>query len=122
MDDFLILHNSRKQLSVWQKQIDEFLKEKLEINLHPQKSKIISIYKGMDFVGFRIFCYHKLLRARNIKGMTRKIEHFKKGVIDFRDLFESYQGWQAYARWANSHKLRKNMKNKIVNILWDKIE
>ena len=115
VDDFVILHNSKKQLIEWKEEINEFLKEKLKLELHPQKSRIISLYRGIDFVGFRNFYRYRLLRKRNIRGMRRKIELFKKGAIGFNTLFESYQGWQAYANWGNTHKLRNKIKNEIID-------
>lgn len=106
VDDFIILHESKKQLEIWKKQIVEFLKEKLKLELHPQKSRIIPLKRGIDFVGFRHFYYFKLLRKRNIRNMKRKIEMFKQGLISKDKLLESFQGWNAYARWADSFKLR----------------
>jgi RNA-directed DNA polymerase len=121
VDDFVILHESKEQLGIWKEQIDRFLREKLKIELHPQKSRIIPLSKGIDFVGFRNFYYCTLLRKRNIGGMLRKITLFKKGEIDFRDLYEIYQGWQAYAKWANTSNLRDKIKGEIIDAIWDKI-
>ena len=55
VDDFVILHSSKEQLEIWKQEIDKFLKEKLKIELHSQKSRIISLSHGVDFVGFRNF-------------------------------------------------------------------
>jgi len=121
VDDFVILHNSNKQLKKWKIEIEKFLIEKLKLELHPDKSRIIPLCEGVDFVGFRNFAYFRLLRKRNIKKMNRKIELFNQDKIGFRSLGESYQGWQAYARWANTHELRKEIKGKIIDIIWNKI-
>ncbi len=122
VDDFVILHNSKKQLIVWKEQINSFLKDKLKIELHPYKSRIVSLYRGVDFVGFRNFYNYKLLRKRNVSGMRRKIELYKKGFIGFESIFNSYQGWKAYAVWGNTYKLRKEIKREIINLLWGKIK
>jgi len=121
VDDFVILHTSKKQLEVWKSEIDRFLREKLKLELHPQKSRIISLSRGVDFVGFRNFCNFRLLRKRNIRSMEKKVELYKKEMIDFSTLFESYQGWQAYARWGDTHKLRNKIKREIINVIWDRI-
>lgn len=113
VDDFVILHNSKEQLDLWKEQINNFLREELKLELHPEKSKIILLLRGIDFVGFRIFYYYKLLRKRNIRKIKVKIEQYEKGIINMEQLLESYQGWQAYARWANTHKLRNEILNKI---------
>ena len=113
VDDFVILHNSKEQLEIWKKEISEFLKEKLKIELHPQKSRIISLSKGIDFVGFRIFWHYKLLRKRNIKDMEKKIRLFKEDELDYKQILESFQGWNAYAKWADSFELRNTLSRRI---------
>jgi RNA-directed DNA polymerase len=72
VDDFILLHKSKKQLTSWKLKICIFLKEKLSLELHPDKSKIINFSKGVDFVGFRNFYYYRLLRKRNRKSMKNK--------------------------------------------------
>jgi retron-type reverse transcriptase len=114
VDDFIILHENKEQLETWKMQLNIFLREKLKIELHPQKSRVISISKGIDFVGFRNFYYYRLLRKRNIKNMTRKIKEFKRGFINIEKLAESFQGWNAYAKWADSHKLRRKLLAKVL--------
>ena len=113
VDDFVILHSSRSQLKSWENTINNFLNKKLKIELHSDKSRIISLSKGIDFVGFRNFYYFKLLRKRNINNMKLLIERFKEEIITKEKLLESFQGWNAYAKWANSYNLRKNIVKSI---------
>ncbi len=113
VDDFVILHSSKEQLEIWMDEISNFLREKLKLALHPDKSKIIPLSRGVDFVGFRNFYYFKLLRKRNIRKMTKKVELYKSGTTSHEKLLESFQGWQAYAKWANTFKLRKEIVKRI---------
>ena len=113
VDDFVILHQSKEQLEIWKSEIETFLLEKLKLELHPDKSKIISLSKGIDFVGFRNFYHHRLLRKRNIRIIKRRISLFKEGVISEEKFNEMFQGWNAYAKWANSY----NLKKKLIKIL-----
>ena len=113
VDDFVLLHSSREQLKIWKKEIQEFLKEKLKLEPHPDKSRIINLSRGMDFVGFRNFYYFKLLRKRNLKNMQRKINLFNKGEINYSKFFEIFQGWQSYASWANSQNFVKKLLKRI---------
>jgi len=113
VDDFIILYNSKEQLEIWKTEIGRFLEDKLNLELHPQKSKIISMSRGIDFVGFRNFWKHKLLRKRNIIKMDYKIEEYKKGKISKEKILESFQGWNAYAKWADSYNLRRRVVQKI---------
>ena len=89
--------------------INDFLEEKLKIELHKDKSKIISLSKGVDFVGFRNFYYFRLLRKRNIRKFSYKIGQFKKGELSEEKFKESLNGWLAYAKWANSYNVKKRL-------------
>ena len=113
VDDFVILNSSKEQLEIWKQEISNFLREKLKLELHPDKSKVIPLSKGIDFVGFRNFYYCKLLRKRNIKKMILRIEEYKKEEINKEKLFESFQGWNAYAKWADSLNVRRMIVRKI---------
>ena len=109
VDDFIILNKSKSALEEWKLQIDNFLKTELRIRLHPEKSRIVSLSRGIDFVGFRNFYYHRLLRKRNIRKMLLKIDECRIQKIPLVKLLESFQGWNAYAKWANSFKLRRDL-------------
>ena len=113
VDDFVILHNSKSQLENWKKEIIDFLSLGLKLELHPDKSKIIPLSKGIDFVGFRNFYYFKLLRKRNIRTMLNKVEKYQTGEMSKEKLLESFQGWNAYAKLADSLKMRKEIVKKI---------
>ena len=114
VDDFVLLHNSKQKLEFWKEQIDNFLKKELKIELHQEKSRIIPLLRGVDFVGFKNFYYFKLLRKRNIKKILLKIEQYKNRDMTYTKLTESFQGWQAYAKWANTYELRKNIYKRII--------
>lgn len=109
VDDFVILHRSKTQLKLWKEEIDNFLREKLKLELHPDKSKIISLSRGIDFVGFKNFYHFKLLRKRSIKKMRNATELFSQCAITYMGMTEIFQGWQAHAKWAHTFKLRKRI-------------
>jgi len=116
VDDFIILHENEEQLREWKRKIESFLEEKLKLELHPQKSRIILLSRGVDFVGFRNFYYFKLLRKRNIKCMIKKIGDYNEGLILDGEMMEIFQGWNSYAKWANTYKLRKCVLSKLNKI------
>jgi len=121
VDDFVILHESKEQLEEWKTEIVEFLREKLKLELHPQKSRIVLLSKGIDFVGFRNSHHHKLLRKRNIRNIRRKNDFYRDRIISFSSIKDSYQGWQAYAKWGNTYKLREQIKKEIIDNLCNEI-
>ena len=109
VDDFVILYNSKEQLEIWKMEIERFLKDNLKIEFHYQKSRIISLSRGVDFVGFRNFYYYRLLRKRNMKKVINKIKFYWIGEISYEKLQEAFYGWNAYAKWADCFKLRKRI-------------
>jgi retron-type reverse transcriptase len=116
VDDFLILYHYKEKLRIWKEKISGFLRMALRLELHPEKSRIISLSKGIDFVGFRNFYYPRLLRKRNIRSVKAKILLFAKREISEEKILEIFQGWRAYARWANTYKLRLEMFYKITKL------
>ena len=120
VDDFVILYKNKDILEEYKEKISRYLKN-LNLELHPDKSKIFSLYKGTDLLGFRVFYYYKLLRKRNIKQFYEKLEKFKEmqkdKLLDYDQIGLSIQGWFAYAVWANTYRLRKEI-IKMVNIIF----
>jgi len=113
VDDFAVLHDSKLQLEIWKSKISAFVQDNLSLKLHKDKSKITSLSRGIDFVGFRIFYYFKLLRLRNINIMRFRIFQFKEREISEEKILESFQGWNAYAIWADSFRLRAELSQEI---------
>lgn len=117
VDDFVVLHSNKRLLEDYKNRINEFLNKKLKIELHPDKSKIILLGTRLNFLGFRIFYYHKLLKKSNIRKMRCKLEilkkQYSKAMIDYDVIYDFLEGWLAYARQANTCKLRKAILNKF---------
>lgn len=113
VDDFVLFHKSKQKLEKWKQDLDYFLNNNLKLELHKQKSRIINLSNGIDFVGFRNFWNYRLLRKRNIKNMQNKVRKYKQGKLIKPKLLESFQGWNAYAKWANTYKLRRNVVREI---------
>ena len=76
-------------------------------------------YKNIyfDICSFRnLFLAYKKARKRNVRKIIFKIEQYKVGNISRKKLMESFQGWNAYAKWANSYNLRKHIFMEIIFI------
>ena len=48
--------------------------------------------------------------------MEHRINQFKNGERGLEKLEQIFQGWQAYAKWANTYKLRKKIFSQSLNI------
>ena len=113
VDDFVILHESKKQLEEWKALIDNFLKKELKIELHPNKSKIIRLDKGIKFLGFRVFYHHKHIIKSNIRNFEKRFNQmrflFDEGFLTREKVLDSIEGWMAYTSNGNTYKYRKNI-------------
>ena len=112
VDDFVILHENKNVLETYKEKITRYLKN-LRLELHQDKSKIFSLYRGVDLLGFRCFYYYKLLRKRNIKQFNKRLIDLKNKydleLITYEQIILSIEGWFAYAIWADTYKLRKDI-------------
>ena len=117
VDDFVILHESPEVLREYMKEIDSFLRDNLDLELHPDKSKIIPMSKGTDFLGMRIFLHHKLIKERNLRKFYKKLNlltlQYDTGATNYDTIYDSLEGWAAYVNNANTHKLKKKIMKPI---------
>jgi len=81
VDDFVILEKDAKTLTRLQKQIQNFLKEKLKLSLLPNKTIIQHKSKGIDFLGYIVREKYLLVRKRTVKSFKRKV-YFFNHLID----------------------------------------
>jgi hypothetical protein len=111
VDDFVVLSHSKSRLPEYKEKINTFLKEKLSLRLHPDKSHVSPLQYGIGFLGFRIFYHHKLLRKSNLKNFERKFRELKifyaEKQIRREKVIECLEGWMAYAKHANTYKYRR---------------
>ncbi|MFH0869695.1 MAG: RNA-directed DNA polymerase [archaeon] len=112
VDDFVILHRSAERLECYKEKISCFIKEKLALQLHPDKSKIHPLYSGTDFLGLRIYSHHRLLKKRNLRKFRKKLElmssEYELKRVSYDTIYDFLEGWAAYSKYANTFKLRKN--------------
>ena len=113
VDDFVILHKSKEVLEYYQKEISLFLKDSLSISLHPDKSSVFPLYRGVNFLGLKIFPYHKTIQKKNIRKFRNKLETlcllFDKGEIGYDEVYNCLEGWNTYAANANCFGVKKSL-------------
>ena len=113
VDDFVILHRDKRMLQTWEGRINEFLKESLKIELHPDKTKIIRLDRGVTLLGFRIFEGYRLLKKSNTRRIWKRLDRFKEdydeGTMSADEAGIRLSGWITYARFGNTYKLRSKV-------------
>jgi len=113
MDDFVLMDVSRNRLQQAKLKIATFLKENLELILHPKKQTISPLKCGVDFLGFKIFSTHRLLRKENVKRFCGRLKRMRKQLerkqIPIGKIGLSIRGWIAHAKCGNTYNLRKKI-------------
>lgn len=112
MDDFIVLHHTKKKLRRWRYQIEHYLDERLNLWLN-NRTAIFPEKRGVDFLGYRIWRTHRLLRKRSVKRMKRNLREFEekyaRGEISLEEIDASIQSWVGHAMHANTYNLRRKL-------------
>jgi len=100
-DDFVILDRNKGYLENIINPIEKFLKNRLNLSLHPDKIMIRKHNQGIDFLGYITLPRCRALRIKTKKRMFKKAN--QKNI-------QSYLGVLSH---CNGYKLRKELENKI---------
>jgi hypothetical protein len=110
VDDFVILHRDKKTLENWKLQINDYLTSELKIELHPEKSRVIELSRGVTLLGFKVFYNHRLLKKSNAQRIWKRLHKFKKRYDNngqsSSDGLKRLEGWLSYAKFADTHDFR----------------
>ena len=113
MDDFLIIHPDKEYLKNLRDKIGLFLKEELQLTLHPKKLTIKNVADGVPFVGYRIFYDHILIRGNTLHRIERnyrsKVKQVKRGTLPDKKLAETKASIIGHLKHADSFSLTKKM-------------
>lgn len=100
-DDFVVLSENKNKLSLILRYIEVYLKEKLKLELHPNKVFIKTYSSGVDFLGWVHFPHHRQLRTATKKKIIRNMKTYPKP-----ETVNSYRG-------LLKHGNTKKLQNKI---------
>lgn len=77
-DDFVILGLGVDELGGFRVAVEDFLTEHLKLSLHPDKIIIKKFAQGIDFLGYVVLPYHRVLRTKTKKRMLQKLHALAK--------------------------------------------
>ena len=107
MDDVALLSDDKKDLHEAKEAAAAFLHERLGLALHPRKVQIMPVASGVDFLGYRIYPHHRLLRKSTVVRFVARLKREKlRGGGASKD---SIRSWLGYARDADSHGLLRSL-------------
>ena len=102
-DDFVVLYQDRSWLEEILPQMEDFLLEKLKLNLHPNKIFIKTLSSGVDFLGWVNFTDHRVLRTTTKRRMLKRIKNNPE-----QETLNSYLGLMKH---GNTFKLKNVVKS-----------
>lgn len=113
MDDFLVIHHDKVELTRIEKELRAFLKDNLKLVLSDRKVIISNVKNGIPFIGYRIFYDHILIRGPTLLHMQRKLrfkrQELRKGNVYQDQLIASVGSLLGHFKHANSYHLKQRM-------------
>jgi retron-type reverse transcriptase len=110
MDDFIILDSTRPQLLQSLVRIEALLFQTLDLSLN-KKTRILQANKGIDFIGYKHWSDHRLLKKtstirvrRQLRGMLARL---KDREITYERVHQTITSWRGYFKHADTHNLCK---------------
>lgn len=116
MDDFVFIHEDKAHLQDIRVKVEKFLSGSLLLKTN-SKTQVFPIGAGkgraLDFLGFRIYSTHRLLRkcsAKRIKTTLKKLhKKYAAGILGFDDVNQKLQSWLGHSSHANTFGLRVSL-------------
>lgn len=105
MDDIVILHHDKDRL---RELYGELLTHIQSLGLRFSRWSIQPAGRGVNFVGYRIWATHKLLRRDSVIRAKRKIARYRANG-DAESLRRFVASWVGHARWADTQHLLKSL-------------
>lgn len=104
-DDIVVLGETKEELFKIFKEINNFVSQRLHLQLKRNYQVFPIDKRGIDFLGYRFFHNYSLLRKRilkNIKSSLKKIDNTR--ILTYKEncTINSYKGWLKY---CNSYRL-----------------
>jgi len=117
-DDFLILGENEESLKNLIKPVDNFLKKELKLRLHPDKIIVRKLRQGVDFLGYVVLPYHRVLRTKTKRRMFNKLvekrKELKNSLISKQYFNQSLQSYLGVLKHCKGYKVLTEI-NRIIN-------
>ena len=112
-DDIVVLCDNKEQLRYYLSQIREYLNINLKLKIKDNYQIFPVDSRGIDFVGYKFFHTHVLLR-KSIKYKIRNlINKYIQNRLSFKDMVKSLQSYFGWMKYCNSKNLLQKIQNKI---------
>jgi RNA-directed DNA polymerase len=116
-DDFVIVSDSRAYLEQLLPRIEEFLKTRLALVLHPNKVSIRKYRQGIDFLGYVCLPYRTQVRTKTQRRIFRKLQKqimsYEEGVISEETLKATFNSYMGVLLHADTYHLSRHFKERF---------
>ena len=121
VDDMVLFHEDPDILNMWYRQMDDFLRSRLGLHLHPNKKHLNYADAGIDFTGFIIKPGRTYLRQTTVSGCKQKIrawEHNGSPVdaASLEKVSHSLNSYLGMLRQVNGYKARKSLCQRVESL------
>ena len=117
MDDFVLLFESKEKARKGLIEIKNYLSSVLKLELN-SKTSYFRESQGINFLGYRIWKTHLLIRNQSKKKIKRKLKNFQKlykeNKIELEYITACINSWKGYAKFGNSYNLINKILGKFV--------
>ncbi len=96
-DDMVLLSNCKMQLWEWKEKINNYLNDRLKLQLKDNYQVFPVEARSIDFLGYRFYHTHTLVRKGIVKNFKKSIQNQKAA----KQTQSAYWGWFKYANTYN---------------------
>ncbi len=121
VDDMILFHKDADVLNEWYDEIDGFLKETLDIRLHPDKKWLNRAEAGINFVGFIIKPGRTYLRRSSLSRCHQKIRAWERdgSKVDhetLQEMADSVNSYLGILRQVDGYNARKAICKRVESL------
>src|SRR5690349_7169846 len=142
-DDFVVVCRTRQEAEAALALAEEFLRDRLGVSLHPEKTRIVHVDHGFEFLGYKVkrgkglrlsprkrtspanpYNLYAVPRDKSVARFKDQIRNLtqRRAPVTLRDMIEVInpivRGWGNYYRKANVRKLFHRLDGWIERRLW----
>lgn len=118
MDDGVLTSDSKEQLNEWWEQIEIFLADNLHLSLN-RKTCIAPCDRGINFVGYKIWATHRILKKQTARRMIRHAKNLRDLALENFISNEYLRAYLASMSGTLEHCNSMGLYTKIFNVFAD---
>ena len=112
MDDFCVWGSSKEDLKRAKGDIEEFLANRLNLQLKEKVTRLASVSYGLPFLGFRLFPHTIRMKRDTLRRFVEKVRRYdyslRNGLLAESRVSKAVQSIYSFVRIADSERFLIN--------------